>query len=40
MNVAEKLSTIQVRDLSGEPYRLRDAWKERTAVLVFIRHYG
>ena len=40
MTIAEQLSPIQVLDLSGAPYRLGEAWSERTAVLLFIRHFG
>lgn len=40
MTVNERLAPIQVLDLDGAPYRLGDAWSERTAVLLFIRHFG
>jgi hypothetical protein len=40
MSVAGKLRNIEVLDLAGEPVKLGEAWKERTAVLAFIRHFG
>ncbi len=40
MNVAERLHAVMVLDPDGAPHRLADAWRDRTAVLVFIRHFG
>ena len=40
MNVAERLGAITVLDPDGAPHRLADQWRDRTAVLVFIRHFG
>ena len=30
----------RVRDLDGQEHELRELWRERTAVLVFVRHFG
>jgi hypothetical protein len=40
VKVATKLSGIELSDWQGEPVRLGSLWQERTAVLVFIRHFG
>ena len=40
MNLAHRLDEIEVLDPEGHPHRLGSAWTERTAVLVFIRHFG
>ncbi len=40
MSLTNALSTVEVLDLDGQPLRLGTVWKDQTAVLVFIRHYG
>jgi hypothetical protein len=40
MNVAERLRAVRVLDPEGAPHRLADEWRDRAAVLVFIRHFG
>jgi len=40
MRLSDRLADIQVQDIQGAPFRLGDAWRERTAVLLFIRHFG
>lgn len=40
MNVAHTLAPVQARDLDGNPVRLGVLWELRTAVLVFLRHFG
>jgi hypothetical protein len=37
---AAQLGGIAVRDLDDREVRLRELWKDRPAVLVFLRHYG
>ncbi len=37
---AADLADMMVQDEQGQPYRLGDAWKDRTAVLAFVRHFG
>ena len=37
---ATDLAGMTVQDEQGQPYRLGDAWKDRTAVLAFVRHFG
>ena len=40
MNIAKKLSDVTALDLDGQATRLGDLWRERPAVLVFVRHFG
>jgi hypothetical protein len=40
MNAAEGLAPRMVLDPAGRRQRLGDLWRERTVVLVFIRHFG
>lgn len=35
-----KLADVTVLDTDGATVRLGEAWRERTAVLVFVRHFG
>jgi hypothetical protein len=37
---ARELGDVVVRDLDGNEVRLRELWRDRPAVLVFLRHYG
>jgi hypothetical protein len=37
---AADLADMAVQDERGQPHRLGDAWKDRTAVLAFVRHFG
>jgi len=37
---ARLLEDIVLQDHEGVPVRLGDTWKDRPAVLVFVRHYG
>jgi hypothetical protein len=38
--VAEAAAAARVTDLDGGPHALRELWQDRTAVLVFLRHFG
>ncbi len=40
MNVAQRLDSVKVLDLQGEPVRLGTVWAEQPVVLLFIRHFG
>lgn len=40
MNVAERLSPIELLDPEGRAVHLGSMWSERPVVLVFIRHFG
>ena len=40
MSLAERLGAVTVLDSYGLPHLLAEAWRDRTAVLVFIRHFG
>ena len=37
---ARELGAAVVRDLDDREARLRELWRDRPAVLVFLRHYG
>ena len=37
---ARELGRLDVLDTDGREVRLGDLWKDRTVVLVFIRHFG
>jgi hypothetical protein len=37
---AEELGGIVLKDVRGEEVRLGELWRDRPAVLVFLRHYG
>jgi hypothetical protein len=37
---AADLADMQVTDEQGASHRLGDTWKDRTAVLAFVRHFG
>lgn len=36
----EKIGEATVLDGMKKPVRLSSLWKEKTAVLVFVRHFG
>jgi len=38
--VIEALSAVSVLALDGRAVPVPDLWRERTAVLVWLRHYG
>lgn len=38
--VPEALANAEVLDIEGRPHRLGDLWKERPALLLFVRHFG
>jgi peroxiredoxin len=40
VTVADALSNVEVLDLAGQPVRLGALWRDRTALLVFARHFG
>jgi hypothetical protein len=40
VRVATRLAGFRLPDWTGEPRELAAAWRDRTAVLVFIRHFG
>jgi len=37
---AKALGAVTVKDVEGQDVRLGELWRERPAVLVFVRHYG
>jgi hypothetical protein len=37
---AGDLAELTLRDAEGRDVRLGDLWRERPAVLVWLRHYG
>ena len=38
--IEAKAASSTVLDLEGRPLRLEAIWAKRTAVLVFVRHFG
>jgi hypothetical protein len=40
MSRTDDLSELQVLDESGTSITLGSLWRERTAVLAFVRHFG
>ena len=40
MSIAQKLEALTLHDPDDNEVRLGDAWKDRTVVLAFIRHFG
>ncbi|MEP6860199.1 MAG: hypothetical protein ABJE66_06240 [Deltaproteobacteria bacterium] len=36
----DDLSTMNVLDANGKPVLLGTLWRDRPAVLVFVRHFG
>jgi len=40
MSVGTALENIEALDPDGQPVRLGDFWRDRTAILAFIRHFG
>lgn len=38
--VVNRLKEMEVLDEYGTPVRLGNLWRDRTAVLVFVRHFG
>jgi hypothetical protein len=39
-SLATRLEDLTVQDPTGAPVRLGDTWRERPAVLLFLRHFG
>jgi hypothetical protein len=37
---ANELAQVTVKDVEGRDVRLGDLWRDKPAVLVFLRHYG
>jgi hypothetical protein len=37
---ADDLATMTVLDARGEPVVLGSLWRDHTAVLAFVRHFG
>jgi hypothetical protein len=38
--VSEQLANAQVLDGEGKPHRLADQWKDRPALILWVRHFG
>jgi hypothetical protein len=39
-DLSRRLASIEVQDTGGGAVRLGRLWRDRTAVLVFVRHFG
>lgn len=35
-----EFASIEVKDVDGAVHRIGEAWAGRTAVLLFVRHFG
>lgn len=40
MDIVHILAPVQARNVDNQPVRLGTLWEDRTAVLVFLRHFG
>lgn len=40
MKTAEVIQEVKLPDSRGQEVRLGDLWRDRPAVLVWLRHYG
>jgi hypothetical protein len=40
MSIAARLAPIVLPDADGQPVRLGSLWSDRSAAVVFLRHYG
>ncbi len=38
--IAREMGEVDVTDADGNPHKLAEAWAERTAALVWVRHFG
>lgn len=38
--LSERIGAVMVQDTDGRPVRLDSAWRDRPALLLFIRHFG
>jgi hypothetical protein len=38
--MAQELGDCRVTDQNGKSFALGDTWREKAAVLVFVRHFG
>ncbi len=36
----EAAARVLIRDLAGADHALEELWREKTALLVFLRHFG
>ncbi len=36
----ETLADVEVQTTTGTPRRLGEVWRDRPAVVVFVRHFG
>ena len=39
-HVPEALSQAEVVDEQGQPHKMDELWRERPAVIHFVRHFG
>ena len=40
MRTTTRLASLELPDPDGNDVRLADFWRDRTIVLVFLRHFG
>jgi len=40
MRVADELAGAELRDTDGQPRAMRSLWRERPALVLWVRHFG
>ncbi len=40
MDIVRQLTPIELEDAAGDRFALGSYWRDRPAVLVFLRHFG
>jgi hypothetical protein len=38
--ISDELANAEVRDVEGRPQLLRGLWRERPALILWVRHFG
>lgn len=40
MRVAHELAAVELRDTDDRPRALADLWRDRPALILWVRHFG
>lgn len=40
MRVSDELANAELRDTDDRPRAMRDLWRERPALVLWVRHFG
>ena len=38
--VSDQLARVEVRDTDDKPLAVRDLWRDRPALILWVRHFG